>query len=131
MKVKVLAQFPPNIKRIAKAFPLSGGEIFAWDGIIYNPNRGHLSKALIAHEKVHFKQGHPVEWWDCYIASPAFRLEMETEAHIEEYRVFCRGEPNTDKRKNYLTQIARRLSAPMYGDIISYTQAKKRILDGQ
>lgn len=123
---EIRKEYPPNIADIRRAFPLKGGEIFAWDGIIYAPN-GEVSPALVEHEEVHFKQqracGGPEAWWSRYIESPAFRLEMETEAHIVEYRAYSAAH-GRKARRNYLDFLAKRLSSPMYGGVITRKAAR-------
>lgn len=131
-KVEVKEELPPVWDKASKIFRLSGREVFAYHPYIYNPSGEKLSSPLIVHEKVHLRQQkeHPKEWWECYLASDEFRLEQELEAHIAEYDEYCRVVPNRDKQKNYLTQVSRRLALPMYGNMITYTQAKKRIRHG-
>lgn len=126
---EIRKEYPPNIKDIRRAFPLTGNEIFAWDGIIYAP-RGGVSPALVEHEEVHFRQqrahGGPEKWWARYIADPAFRLEMETPAHIVEYRFYAEIH-GRKARRLYLDVLARRLSSPMYGGLITKKAARSLI----
>lgn len=129
MDVKIEKKYPPNIDKIREHLVLGGNEIFAWDGIIYNPSGGFLTVPLIEHEKVHFKQqnGEPEKWWDRYLADPEFRLEQELQAHQTEYRVYCRQIRDRNKQAQYLFGISRRLASPMYGNILSQQEAMKRI----
>ena len=127
----VVNEFPPNIEEVRKKFPLKGGEIFAWDGIIYHPRGGRLPPELIEHEKVHFAQqgGNPEVWWSRYLSDDdEWRLEQELEAHIVEYRTYCRYNRDRNKRMRYLHMIARRLASPMYGGLITTGEARRRIL---
>lgn len=124
--------FPPNIEAIIERFPVVRelpGVIFAWDGIIFNPSGGHLEPWLVEHEKVHFKQQNrdPEGWWERYLKDTEFRLEQELEAHRVEYRVFCRHNKDRNQRARYLSMIAGRLAAPMYGNVISRAEAARRI----
>lgn len=126
-------EFPPNIDAIREKFPLKGGEIFAWDGIIYHPNGTRLPPELIEHEKVHFAQqgGNPEVWWSRYLSDDdQWRYEQELEAHIVEYKTFCRYNKDRNRRVKYLMLIARRLASPMYGSVVSPAQAKKEIING-
>ena len=127
--VEVVIGYPPNIDAIRAQFPITGQEIFAWAGIIYNPSGNPLPTWLVDHEKVHFKQqdGNPEAWWDRYIIDEEFRLEQELEAHRVEYRSFCRQNKDRNSRARYLHQMANRLAAPMYGGIISRVEAVRRI----
>lgn len=127
---KIVAEFPPNIAQLRAAFTLSGREIFAWDGTIYNPGGGDLSRALVEHEKVHFRQqdeaGGPQAWWDRYLVDPEWRLEQEMEATIREYVVYSEDN-NRKARRVYLDFLASRLASPMYGGVITKHAARARI----
>ena len=129
MTVKIVPTFPPNIEAIRARFPITGFEIFAWDGTIYNPSNNMLPEWLIEHEKVHFRQqdGDPESWWARYISDDQFRLDQELEAHRVEYRVFCRYQKDRNKRSKYLMSIASRLASPMYGKLLPVAEAMKRI----
>ena len=108
--------FPPNIDQIREAFPLTGNEIFAYDGVIYHPGGGHLTAPLIAHEQVHFAQqgDDPAGWWDRYIRDVEFRYMEELEAHRKELSVFCKLTKRREHKWKYADQLARRLSSPTY-----------------
>lgn len=112
-------EFPPNIDTIRDHFPLTGNEIFAYDGVIYHPGSGHLTAPLIAHEQVHFRQqeevGGAAQWWDLYIKNPEFRFDQELEAHREELRVFCKLTRRRDAQWKYAAQLGYRLASPVYG----------------
>lgn len=128
--VEILIEYPPNIGEIRQTgMELSGKEIFAWGDKIYNPGNGYITKALIMHEKVHFKQqdGDPSAWWARYLEDVEFRLDQELDAHRTEYKEFCRWERNREKRARYLSEISFRLAGPLYGRGISYQDAMKRI----
>lgn len=130
-EVTIIPEVPPNIDAIRARFPISGQEIFAWAGTIYNPSNNRLPVWLVEHEKVHFRQqaevGGPENWWAQYIEDDEFRLEQELEAHRREYRVFCRLNKDRNVRARYLMEIAARLAAPMYGKVIEPREAARRI----
>ena len=124
-QVRLKNEWPPNVDEIREVFPLTGDEIFAWDGIIYNPGGGELSDSLIAHECVHFAQqnGDPEEWWARYIGDGPFRFEQELEAHQVEYRTYCISNKDRNDRSNMRITIARRLASGMYGHMIDMRRA--------
>ena len=130
MPVRIIIEQPPNITTLRAAFRLTGGEVFAWAGVIYNPGGGDVSRAFIEHERVHFKQqreaGGPEAWWDRYIVDPAWRLEQEMEATAMEFKVYSEDHGRA-QRRCYLDCLARRLSLPMYGRMISKKDAKVRL----
>jgi len=123
-------EYPPIYEKAKEVFPLKGGEIFAWGpDIIYAPGHTHIPPWLIDHELVHFKQqqGEPEYWWRLYLSDPAWRYIQELEAHQEEYRSFCRHNKDGNKRFQYLVRISRRLASPMYGSLVSASEAMKSI----
>lgn len=131
MNFEIRNEWPPNIEAIRAKFKLCGREIFAWDGIIYNPSGARLSDALIAHELVHFKQqqGNPEEWWRHYLADPDLRFAWELEAHAVEYRVAAAGATRNERRL-ILKQLARRLASPTYGSMVTFATAKRLLEKG-
>ena len=124
---------PPVWDAVNAAFDLQGGEIFCYGNIIYVPSGGALPPELIAHEKVHREQqGDDVDgWWELYIEDAEFRLEMEMEAHIKEYRVYCLRHKWPHDRKVYLVLLGGRLASPMYGGIITTEDAMAQIKAGR
>lgn len=130
--MKIIEQFPPNIKEIRERFELSGKEIFTYGKNVYNPNGTELSEPLKAHEMIHMKQQgrNPRKWWDKYFDDVVFRFDQELEAHIKEYQVYCQLTPSDSHKRVYLAFIAVRLSSKMYGNMCTATEAKKAILYG-
>lgn len=130
--MRIITDFPPNISDIADVFPLRGGEVFAYGDAIYNPGGAPLPPWIVAHEQVHFVQQHDaggaVAWWGRYLTDPKFRYEQELEAHRVEYKEFCSTTRATrNERRAYLKALARRLSSPMYGSVVTYAEARKAI----
>jgi len=120
---------PPNIEEIRKYFPLTGKEIFAYGGVIYNPSGGMLSESLIQHEEVHFHQQMKVGvevWWKNYLHDSAFRFDQELEAHQREFRVARRTLPREAANTARLA-IADRLASKLYGNLVTRQEALKLI----
>lgn len=127
---KIREAWPPNIAAIRRTFPhLSGREIFAWAGTIYNPGGGTLPPEIIAHEEVHFEQqgDDPQGWWKCYLSDVEFRLSQEVDAHRAEWQAYRRRVKNRDKRARFLARLSGRLSGPLYGNLINRKEAKRLI----
>jgi hypothetical protein len=130
--MKVVFEKPPNFDAIAAVFPVGGKAVFfCFGSIIYNPNGAVLTDALIAHEDIHRQQqgDDPLGWWEKYLADKKFRLEQEVPAHRAEYEAFCKeqyskGIHDRVARRLYLKDCARRLSSPLYGNMVSATRAK-------
>lgn len=122
--IKLKAAYPPNFGRIVKAIgrpPETA--IYAWGDTIYIPSgQGNLPHHLIAHERVHFRQqeaiGGPKVWWDRYLVDVQFRLDQEVEA----YRAQLASVQGAVRSK-LMPVVARHLSSPMYGSIISFGEA--------
>ncbi len=127
--MQIMIDTPPIYDRAAAVFPLTGNEIFAWDDIIYNPSGKDIPVWLVDHENVHKRQqaGEPEEWWDRYLVDEEFRYQMELEAHRVEYLSFCHHNKDRNKQSRYLAMISRRLAAPMYGNMITASEARKAI----
>lgn len=132
---------PPNIDQIDAAFGIRGQRVlFAYGDRIYNPTRFAVPPQLIAHEMVHGRRqglrASDIErWWERYIADAGFRLEEELPAHIAEFEKACEVEaPRWHSQRNMRRMMAavtaRRLAAPLYGNLISIDDAKKAILEG-
>ena len=127
----VVNDWPPNIDEIRAALPdVTERNIFAYDGKIFNPSGGKLGQELHAHEMVHFVQQAAIgveAWWVAFLADPKFRLAQEIPAHKAEYRTFCKYNRDRNDQARFLRRLGQRLSAPMYGGIITTNEAMKRI----
>lgn len=134
--MEIVQEFPPNIEAIKKVFPLKGGEIFAWGDTIYSPSSSDLPIWLVKHEECHRAQQcifggsnipDPEGWWAKYLKDPQWRFEQELEAHRVEYWWFCNRELDRNKRRVFLKGLAKRLSSPMYGKVVTFAKAKRMI----
>lgn len=126
---EIVNGWPPNISAIRAVLPVSRDNIFAYGGKIYAPGAYKIEPALIAHEQVHFvQQGDDIDgWWDRFLKDKKFRLSQEIPAHQAEWRHFLTQNHGRKARRARLKQMAKRLSAPMYGRMISMAEAKKVI----
>lgn len=134
MSLRVVHERPPNYADIAAVFDLSKtkGIIFAYGDVIYAPDC-IVPPQLMVHERVHCeRQGADVAgWWRRYLDDAEFRLAEEVPAHRAEYRFWC-ARPGSEKpvagfrsgREYYLMQIAKRLSSPLYGGLVSIGKAR-------
>jgi len=131
--LEIVNGWPPNIDQIRFWLPaVTSRNIFAHGRKIYSPSGTKLPIWLIEHEKVHFYQqdhfGGTQRWWQEFLMNAEFRLAQEIPAHQMEWRVWLAVMPRPrNERRIVLKQMAKRLSAPMYGSIISAAEAKKRI----
>jgi len=130
MQAEVVVDWPPNINEIRAVLPVTEKNIFAYDNKIFNPGGGHVGLELHAHEMVHFKQQAAIgveAWWASFLSDEHFRLAQEIPAHKAEYRTFCKYNRDRNDQARMLRTLGQRLSAPMYGGIITTNEAMKRI----
>ena len=126
--MKIVCEFPPNYKLLAKNFKLHSGVIFTYGDTLYNPDGGDIPNHLEKHEETHKKQqGDKIEeWWNKYIDDKDFRLSQELEAYQRQYRV-AKNEMSRNELFNLLRKIATDLSSELYGDLISFNEAMNLI----
>lgn len=108
--------------------------IYAWGDRIYNPSGNPIPPSLIAHERVHLSQhGQPPfeeairQWWMLYLADPGFRFSQELPAHRAEYQKYCADHKSREQRNWMLRQIASRLAGPIYGKLVTFSEAMRAI----
>ena len=135
--MRIINQRPPNFGKIALAFPqaFGAGVIFAYWDTIYFPNGANcdLPEALLRHEQVHLQRQQEMEsaelWWDRYIEDAEFRFNEELLAHVAEYEWHIEN-GSRQQRRHALKEIAKRLSSPLYGRMVSRDQAETAIRKG-
>lgn len=131
--MKELRERPPLWDEIDAAFNVVGKPvIFAFGGIIYNPENGKITRELMAHEEIHGQRQGPTAddcfvWWRRYIQDRGFRLQEEIPAHQAEYRAYCKR--HGSGRDKYLDFAASKLAAPLYGNLITIPQARRFITE--
>lgn len=125
--MKIVVEKPPLWDEIAAAFPAVEQRhcLFAFGGTIYNPGNIPVPPELMAHELVHgARQKDDIRgWWRRYIDDPVFRLKEEVQAHKAEFARAALGVKDRNRRARILSVTAARLSAPLYGGVISYQDA--------
>jgi hypothetical protein len=127
--MRVIVDRPPMFDEINDRFNVAGKSVlFAWGDAIYNPMGVIIPPCLMDHEAVHGQRQIEMgveNWWRSYISSRAFRLEEEIPAHQAEYQSLLKENSNRNARRGALKQVAKRLSAPLYGRLISSASARK------
>jgi len=133
--MKIIHARPPNFDTIRKFFPMADkpGVIFAYNGAIYVPCGSNVSEPLQAHEAVHCKrQGNTedstIEWWDTYLRNAEFRYNEELLAHRAEYFKAIEISRNRNQKRHALKSISKKLAAPLYGRMVTRSQARNDIL---
>lgn len=131
--MKELRERPPLWDEIDAEFHVAGKPIlFAFGGIIFNPEGGKITRELIEHEAAHGRrQGRTADecfaWWRRYIKDKGFRLQEEIPAHQAEYKAYCKR--HGSGRDKYLDFTAAKLASPLYGNLISIPQARRIITE--
>lgn len=136
--MRILCGPPPLFDEIAAVFPgaRKPGVLFCWGDKIFAPGLvGTVGPELIAHEQVHCdRQGSDIAgWWRRYMADPVFRLQEELPAHVAEFQKLCelhrdRWVSGRTMRRAFAARVGRKLSAPLYGNLITVEEAKKALL---
>lgn len=128
MTLQQVFGYPPNIDQIVAALPAAKapGILYCYGNTIYNPSKVQITPCIMVHEMVHAeRQTDPEAWWERYLRDPEFRFNEELPAHIEEAKAFAVECPERWKRRAYLSLVAKKLSSPMYGSIVSFEKARQ------
>jgi hypothetical protein len=130
-KMKIINGYPPNYDEICEVFDIRGrkGIIFTWGTALYNPDNGNIPRHLMIHEEIHEAQQRTYgikAWWEKYLTDAEFRLKQELEAYRQQYLFIC-GTHTREYRRPLLTKLARDLSGAIYGNLITFEEAKKEI----
>jgi hypothetical protein len=127
--VRTVQAAPPNYDEVCAAFDVRNKHVaFTYGDTVYHPMDVELQDHVEAHEAVHIRQqgSRPKEWWDRYLVQPTFRLSQELEAYRAQY-LFCKSTAGREKSRQVLNEISRDLSGSMYGNLLSFTEAKRLI----
>lgn len=118
---------------IHNAFPSASLEkqIFTFYPNIYSSVP--LSEDLMAHENTHLAQQKSflgaLKWWRRYIDDPKFRTEQEIEACKAQLRAAKSMVKDRNKISGFIDILAKNLSSEVYGNCVSFEEARKRIND--
>ena len=110
----------PLLARYKKVFPVDEKTIFAYDGAIYCDF--DLPPDLIAHEERHLAQQkrYGLEVWvENFLKDSKYRLKME----IDAYQYQLKSIKDREFRNKIRIESAKSLSGPLYGNIISKSDA--------
>ena len=127
--MKIVKGYPPNFKEIKKKFNLPKGVVFTFGDILYSPDTISIPEDLMVHENVHsIQQGDdPAKWWKEYFKDSQFRLDQEIKAYQNQYYIFKLNYKDRNEQARFLHKIASDLSGPIYGNIVSHSDAVQLI----
>lgn len=132
MKVRFSKEKPPIYEECVKRFGVNWkkGIIFTYGDTIHCRFKPHKWK--VEHEKVHIRQQEevgPEAWWNRYFEDEAFRVDQEVEAYRAEIGWLSMYERNIKRRLELIERAVRDLSGPIYGNVLTYDQAKFLLLN--
>ena len=131
--MKIIVKYPPNYKDICNKLGIIPGHstVYCWGDVIYNPSDITIPLDVIIHESVHGEQqGTKVEeWWDRYLSDGEFRLSQEIPAYHKQY-LYLSKIVKGDALFKILHQLAAVLSGSLYNNMITYSEALKKIKYG-
>lgn len=129
--MKLVKGYPPIWPQIVATGmkPDEKRVVITYGDSIYIPSGLQPSADLIEHEETHsVQQGdNPDKWWSRYIDDQYFRIEQETEAYAAQFAYVCAQQKDRNKRHIVLISLAKSLSGPTYGSVISMENAMKTI----
>ena len=123
MKFKLTSEFP-LLKKYKEKFAINENTIFAYDSVIYT--NYDLPEHLIIHEQTHLKQQERyglANWVNAYLEDSEFRLKME----IEAYRKQLASVKDRNERNNFKIKCCQDLSSALYGNLLTYNLAFKKL----
>jgi hypothetical protein len=123
--MKINEAFPPIYDEILK-YGMKPNEytVFTYGDTIYNPHKIKIPEDLLAHEITHMgQQQNPKEWWNKYLTDKKFRLSQELEAYKEQIKFASKHIKDRNALNKYKLDIADFLSSPIYGNIVSKSDA--------
>ncbi len=126
--MEIRQEFPPNIREIRKTFDISDlPVVFTYGNILYNPTGEPVSDDLMIHEQVHEKQQAIIgvnDWWVRYLEDKTFRLTQEVEAYQAQLKSV---QGTRDYKRQFLQYISKSLASKLYGNILTWQEAKELI----
>jgi hypothetical protein len=131
-KVKISTKKPPQwiLDAVKEKWGIDweSGVIFTY-GELISSYVGEMTEDLLAHETNHTVQqnGDPDSWWKRYLEDDEFRLSQELECYRKQYKWLEKNIKDRNEKFYFLNHYAKSLSGNMYGNLISYSEAIKKI----
>jgi len=128
MELKFSTQIPNIYYKLRDAFGIkwSNEIIITYGDTVYCER--DIDEAKKVHEATHVSQQSncdPDEWYDKYINNVDFRLSQEIEAYKNEIKFYKKKIKDRNLRYLCCEQVYRDISSSIYGNMISYSEAKK------
>jgi len=129
---EVIVDFPPIYSEIEAVFRIHDRRdiVFSFGPVVYNPHNLVIPPELVEHEALHgHRQGtgqRVLDWWKRYMEDITFRFVEEVHAHRAEYR-WLMDNGNRQTRRTACKLVAAKLASPLYGNLVSASEAQKVI----
>lgn len=153
---EIVHALPPVWDSVCLAFGvIPKTAVFTYGNKIFNPSGNFMPDHIIAHETVHMdqqarlvphdaekcaKMKDPIDlctcgaveqgaalWWGKFLRDAAFRLDQESEAYAVQFAFVCEVQRDRNTRARFLIDLARVLSGPIYGHVITTSEAQALI----
>jgi hypothetical protein len=130
-EVTVIVGLPPVYGQIVAAVGVPPDTaVYTYGDTVYSPSGGDLDADIEAHERKHMAQQAQMgaeDWWDHWTDNVEFRVWQELEGYQAQYRSFCKRYKDRNDRARYAFALAKDLAGPMYGRVIEFEEAYRRI----
>jgi len=127
MVFKKQSEFP-YLKQYKAKFKVDNKTVFAYKGDIYSNHP--LPPDIYVHEVCHLERQNKIgadEWEKKYLSDDNFRLAEELMAYRVQLRIVNKYTKDKNKQNEARVNCARALASGLYGGIISYEEAFKRL----
>lgn len=107
---------------------MDNGVVFTVGDTIHT--RVPLPIEVVEHEKVHMEQQSVMgvdNWWAKYLSDVEFRLNQELPAYRIQYSTYKEMNKDRNKQAKMLREIGLVLSGPLYGKMISFSDAVMQV----
>jgi len=126
VKIKKQKLFP-YYELYKETFPIDKETIFVYKDTIYTDiPREKIPFDIYYHELEHLRSQQEIGadiWVERYINSQKFRLQEELRAYRYQLKMVLETTGDKQEHFNILTESARNLSSPLYGNLVKYQQA--------
>lgn len=129
--IKVSTEIPPIYQKCHEIFGVNwdDGLAITYGDTVYA--KYPLLPDVEAHEGVHIRQQEKIGkdiWWEKYLTDLPFRLEQEIEAYQYQATYIKNTISDRNARFKRLRQVAVDLSSSVYGNMITFEDARKLLM---
>lgn len=130
--MKISNEKPPIYDRLVEAFGIdwNDGIVITYGDTLHTREGNNIPQDLVIHEKTHTRQQEKLGldgWWEWYICYPKFRMEQEAEAYRNQWQFIKHNVKNREEAFRKKMRIVRDFSSPIYGNIVTHSEALKII----